>query len=122
MINTRTLQLIVVNPPSQRVALLIDFTRAGPAGRASSYYCACQAEMEAVQNIYRVVRRNDAEKDAALIDLNQGIYHYFLSPFKKSEMKIGKATYFLFSIDNLQTKIGKGLKLPFTHFGYNTVK
>ena len=53
---------------------------------------------------------------------NQGIYRYFLFPFKKSEMKIGKATYFLFSIDNLQTKIGKGLKLPFTHFRFNIVK
>ena len=40
------------------------------------------------------------------------LYGYFLFPFKKSEMKIGKATYSLFSIDNLQTKIGKGLKLP----------
>ena len=53
---------------------------------------------------------------------NQGIYRYFLFPFKKSEMKIGKATYSLFSIDNLQTKIGKGLKLPFTHFRFNIVK
>ena len=40
--------------------------------------------------------------------MNQGIYRYFLFPFKKSGMKIGKATYFLFSIDNLQTKIGAG--------------
>ena len=57
-----------------------------------------------------------------MFGLNQGIYRYFLFPFKKSEMKIGKATYFLFSIDNLQTKMGKGLKLPFTHFRFNIVK
>ena len=60
--------------------------------------------------------------NSRLRHINQGIYRYFLFPFKKSEMKIGKATYSLFSIDNLQTKIVKGLKLPFTHFRFNIVK
>ena len=30
-----------------------------------------------------------------LCPMNQGIYRYFLFPFKMSEMKIGKATYFI---------------------------
>ena len=58
-----------------------------------------------------------------LLHPNQGIYRYFLFPFKKSEMKIGKATYFLFSIDNLQTKIGKGLnfRLPIFVLTYSQI-
>ena len=44
------------------------------------------------------------------------------SHLKSQKRKYENQPIFLFSIANLQTKVGKGLKLPFTHFRFNIVK